>query len=322
MKKLFLILSISTLLALSLGLGQVALAEDVCATPPANDAECTANEGYSCIDTLLPGFNVANFTCDKPCKCTDLTTPTPTNKKCCKPKAAATDNTCKDPNTCKTVDACPGTPVGYRVADQKCPEILGQASQVCCKPPCLQCVDTATGCTGNYTKADSSKFQPCGTGKICCQMASGAKGGGGGGTGSTQVDLPNSGLNPVGNIGIPDLIGYIIKGALGVIGSLALIIFIYGGLIMMISQGDPTKIQKGKGAMVWASVGLIVIFGSYIFVTYLINSLERTGDNTGGETSCGQGAYAGYSCRTKTDALICVTGLCPGGVENQCCKPK
>jgi hypothetical protein len=69
--------------------------------------------------------------------------------------------------------------------------------------------------------------------------------------------------NPLGTTSIPDLIGRIIKGALGVVGSLALLMFIFGGLTWMTSGGNEEKIKKGKGILIWAVLGIVTIFTSY-----------------------------------------------------------
>lgn len=81
--------------------------------------------------------------------------------------------------------------------------------------------------------------------------------------------------NPLKDIGDDPryLIGRIIKGILGLSGSMALLIFVYGGTIYLTAQGENEKIQRAKNTIVWATVGLVVIFGSYAFLTYLFKGL-------------------------------------------------
>jgi hypothetical protein len=55
---------------------------------------------------------------------------------------------------------------------------------------------------------------------------------------------------------------------LSIVGALALAVFIYGGVLMIISEGHSERVEKGKGAMVAALIGLIVIFGAYILVKF------------------------------------------------------
>jgi len=53
------------------------------------------------------------------------------------------------------------------------------------------------------------------------------------------VSLTNPLTNPLGNVSSPQiLIGRVINGILSVVGSLALVMFIYGGLLWMTSAGS------------------------------------------------------------------------------------
>lgn len=83
------------------------------------------------------------------------------------------------------------------------------------------------------------------------------------------------------------IIGKIISAALGIVGSLALAIFIYGGFTWTISAGNDDKIKKGKDMIIWATFGLAVIFASYALVSFVIDAVvgpeknvTTSGDNT------------------------------------------
>lgn len=54
-----------------------------------------------------------------------------------------------------------------------------------------------------------------------------------------------------------------------IIGALALLMFIYGGVLFVISQGNPEKVKKGADAMLAAVIGLIVVFSAYLLVGFL-----------------------------------------------------
>ncbi|PIT93804.1 hypothetical protein COU00_02430 [Candidatus Falkowbacteria bacterium CG10_big_fil_rev_8_21_14_0_10_43_11] len=84
------------------------------------------------------------------------------------------------------------------------------------------------------------------------------------------VSLTNPLTNNTSGVDIPTLIGRVINGVLGVVGSLALLMFIYGGLLWMTSAGSDEKVKKGKDILVWATLGLIVIFTSYALVHFII----------------------------------------------------
>jgi len=69
--------------------------------------------------------------------------------------------------------------------------------------------------------------------------------------------------------------GNIIKAMLGIVGSLALLMFIYGGFLWVISAGNEEKVMKGKQMIMWASFGLAVIFFAYAMVRFVISALTK-----------------------------------------------
>ena len=80
--------------------------------------------------------------------------------------------------------------------------------------------------------------------------------------------------NPLGDIDSPQkFIGQIINGVLGIVGSLALALFIYGGVIWMTAAGNAEQVTKGKNVLVWATLGLVIIFSSYALVRFVLYDL-------------------------------------------------
>lgn len=73
------------------------------------------------------------------------------------------------------------------------------------------------------------------------------------------------------------LIGLIIKAVLGVIGGLALVMAVWGGFQWLTSAGNTEKVKKGTQTMLWAIVGLILVFGSYVLVNAVFNFLQAGG---------------------------------------------
>jgi|GEM_PF-5700670 len=62
---------------------------------------------------------------------------------------------------------------------------------------------------------------------------------------------------------IQETIGLVIQWALGIVGSIALLMFVLGGFIWLTSAGNPDRIQRGKSILIWATIGLFVIFAAY-----------------------------------------------------------
>lgn len=90
-----------------------------------------------------------------------------------------------------------------------------------------------------------------------------------------------SGLeNPLGGgTGITDprvIVGNVIKAGLGLVGSLALVVFILGGFTWVTAAGNEEKVKKGKDMFMWAVFGLAVVFLSYALVTFVIGALTGT----------------------------------------------
>ena len=73
--------------------------------------------------------------------------------------------------------------------------------------------------------------------------------------------------------GIPTLLGKIINSVLGIIGSLALVMFIYGGATWMLSAGNQEQVTKGKNILIWAALGLVIIFTAYALVRFVLTTI-------------------------------------------------
>lgn len=57
---------------------------------------------------------------------------------------------------------------------------------------------------------------------------------------------------------------------LGMVGSVSLLMFIWGGFQWLTSQGESAKIAEGKKIMTTAVVGIIIVFSSYIMVKFVV----------------------------------------------------
>ena len=87
----------------------------------------------------------------------------------------------------------------------------------------------------------------------------------------------DSGLNnPLSARG--DNLEVIVKGAievvLGLVGVAALVIFIYGGILWMLSSGNEAQIAKAKKAMIWAVFGLVAILAAYAILSLVFGIFE------------------------------------------------
>lgn len=99
---------------------------------------------------------------------------------------------------------------------------------------------------------------------------------------TTEVCLANPlATEKTPNPTIAQFIGTVIDGILGVVGSLALVMFIYGGLTWMTSAGGAEKVKKGKDILIWAVIGLVIIFSAYALVNFVIFDVVQAPTTTG-----------------------------------------
>jgi len=102
--------------------------------------------------------------------------------------------------------------------------------------------------------------------------------------------------NPLGK-GIFDpreIIGRFIAAVLGIVGSVALLMFIFGGMTWMTAAGNPERVKKGRDMLIWATLGLGVIFTSYVLVQFILSAVSGgvgvTGSTGSAPGSSGSGA--------------------------------
>lgn len=80
--------------------------------------------------------------------------------------------------------------------------------------------------------------------------------------------------NPLPGVTSPQiLIGKVIDAALGVVGSLALLMFVFGGITWMTSAGSAEKVKKGRDILVWSVIGLVIVFSAYGLTRVLIKGI-------------------------------------------------
>lgn len=92
------------------------------------------------------------------------------------------------------------------------------------------------------------------------------------GTPATEVK-PQTLPNPLGIVDINAFIARIINFVLSLVGSVSLLLFVYGGITWMTSVGNQAQIKKGKDIIIWAVIGLAVVFTSYILVKFVIQGI-------------------------------------------------
>ena len=80
-----------------------------------------------------------------------------------------------------------------------------------------------------------------------------------------SIPLPN----PLRAQSIPELSGQMIKGLLGISGAIALFMMVWGGITWMTSNGSAERLKKGKDTILWAILGIVIIFLSYVIINFI-----------------------------------------------------
>jgi hypothetical protein len=80
---------------------------------------------------------------------------------------------------------------------------------------------------------------------------------------STELTNPISESNPT------IIIANVIRAMLGVLGAVTLLMFIYGGFMLVFSQGNEEKLKKGRGTLIWAIIGMAIVLTSYSILSYV-----------------------------------------------------
>lgn len=104
------------------------------------------------------------------------------------------------------------------------------------------------------------------------------------------------------NTNARDFVQAIVNFALSFLGLIAIVIVIYGGVLYVTSRGDEEMTSKGKKAITYAVIGILIIMGSYA----LINTVLTAGG--GGDTGLGNGTATGGTTVTEAGAAFDVEG--------------
>ncbi len=116
---------------------------------------------------------------------------------------------------------------------------------------------------------------------------------------------------------------------LGLTGSLALLFFVYGGFLFLTSGGKSDQITKGKTILTQATIGIIIIFGAYLAINFLVANVLKakftteipkeatpiTSPITSPTSNAPAPACANCTCATQTDTKKLTT---PYNSEAEC----
>lgn len=99
-----------------------------------------------------------------------------------------------------------------------------------------------------------------------------------------SMDGPDaSGYDPklTQNTNAREFVQSVVNWGLSFLGFIAVLIVIYGGVLYVTSRGDEEATSKGKKAISYAAIGILIIMGSYAFVNTILTAGGGAGSDLG-----------------------------------------
>jgi hypothetical protein len=90
---------------------------------------------------------------------------------------------------------------------------------------------------------------------------------------TNKYALSPDGIVPKTNATIGDGLSRVVTLLLQIIGSLSVIMIIVGGLLMVLSAGNPARFKQGREAILYAVVGLTISLTAYAIIGFVTGSL-------------------------------------------------
>ncbi|MDO8592854.1 MAG: hypothetical protein Q7R92_03765 [bacterium] len=88
-----------------------------------------------------------------------------------------------------------------------------------------------------------------------------------------NIGSNNGPYESVDKIGLSNVIGAVVQGALGLIGTIFLILMLYAGYNWMTARGEEEKVTKAKDTLTRAIIGIIIVIGSYAIWAFIFSAL-------------------------------------------------
>jgi hypothetical protein len=82
-----------------------------------------------------------------------------------------------------------------------------------------------------------------------------------------------SGCDPGGSTTVPDIIQLVIRILSWIVGVVAVIMIIIGGLKYVTSGGDSASISSAKNTIIYALIGLVIAVLAQVIVTFVLGAI-------------------------------------------------
>lgn len=81
------------------------------------------------------------------------------------------------------------------------------------------------------------------------------------------------GVNPGADTDLMGSIQKILSAVFAIIGVIAVVMIVLGGISYATSQGDPSKVKKGKDTILYGIIGLVISLLAFAIVNFVLGSL-------------------------------------------------
>ena len=153
---------------------------------------------------------------------------------------------------------------------------------------------------------------------------------------ATNANLEKEGSLPV-------ITGRVVGAGLSFIGVAFFILMVYAGFLWMTAHGNEEQVKKAQSTLIGATIGMLIVLGSYAITKFIFESVESTaGGGNGGAPETDERCRAkgnGFSCKQiqtcigiqeenvdaarrqcEQNADSCALNICPGAANIVCCK--
>ncbi len=95
---------------------------------------------------------------------------------------------------------------------------------------------------------------------------------------SCPADLPNRDLICASSTGgeskLINTVSNVLTAIYGIVGILAVVMIVVGGVKYMTSQGDPGKLQSAKNTIMYSIIGLVVVLAAFAITNFILSALK------------------------------------------------
>ncbi|MBN1585290.1 hypothetical protein JW899_02885 [Candidatus Uhrbacteria bacterium] len=100
----------------------------------------------------------------------------------------------------------------------------------------------------------------------------------------------------LGTADLVTMVGRIINVALGILGVIVVVLFVYAGYVYMMAKGDSGEVDKAKRIMVSTVIGLVIVLSAYAITQFILRTILGSVGPGGGQSGSGGSVLMSNYC--------------------------